>query len=84
MASVFLVPTLGLSETADAVLVNVALQLDTKGKVGFRQISPETVAAPFDLSFPEGWLGQSLLNDSTEMPSGKCTCVEAFNDPAYW
>ncbi|MEZ4832428.1 MAG: N-acetyltransferase [Caldilineaceae bacterium] len=54
------------------------------GKVGFRQISPEAVVAPFVLSYPEGWLGQSLLDEPTEMPSGRCTCVEAFNNSAYW
>ena len=53
-------------------------------KVGFRVISHETIKAPYELSQPEGWLGQSLVNDSMETLSGRCTCVEAFRDPAYW
>jgi len=53
-------------------------------KVGFHPISHETIRAPFELSQPEGWLGQSLLGDSIEGLSGGCTCVEALNNPAYW
>ncbi|MBD2311863.1 N-acetyltransferase [Desertifilum sp. FACHB-1129] len=53
-------------------------------KVGFRTISSETVKAPFTLSQPKGWLGQSLSGDSIETLSGKCTCVEALSDPRYW
>ncbi|MBI1298871.1 GNAT family N-acetyltransferase [bacterium] len=76
----------GLKELKDAGVGIVFTYGDPAfyGKVGFRPISPETVAAPFELSFPEGWLGQSLLDDSTEMPAGKCTCVEAFNNSVYW
>lgn len=54
------------------------------GKVGFRRISHETVRAPFALSQPEGWLGQSLAGEPVENLSGRCACVEALNDPAYW
>ena len=53
-------------------------------KVGFRAISHETVKPPFGLSQPEGWLGQSLIGNSIETLSGRCGCVEAFRDPAYW
>lgn len=53
-------------------------------KVGFHQISPTTIRAPFQLSQPEGWLGQSLIKNSIESLSGSCTCVNAFNDPVYW
>lgn len=53
-------------------------------KLGFRPISPETICAPFTLSQPEGWLGQSLSGDSLETLSGGCTCVAALNDSAYW
>ncbi len=53
-------------------------------KVGFHQISHATVKAPFELSQPEGWLGQCLDNEPIEALSGSCKCVEAFNDPAYW
>jgi len=53
-------------------------------RVGFRHISHETVRAPFELSQPEGWLGQSLVGNSMETLSGRCTCVEALCNPAYW
>jgi predicted N-acetyltransferase YhbS len=53
-------------------------------KVGFRRISHETVRAPFELTQPEGWLGQSLLDVPIEALSGSFTCVEALNDPTYW
>ena len=53
-------------------------------KVGFRAISHEAIRAPFELSQPEGWLGQSLVGNSIETLSGGCTCVEAFREPAYW
>lgn len=53
-------------------------------KVGFQQISPTTIRAPFQLSQPDGWLGQSLSGKSIETLSGGCTCVNAFNDPVYW
>jgi len=53
-------------------------------KVGFQSISHETVIAPFELSQPEGWLGQALATDSLETLSGKCTCVEALSDLKYW
>lgn len=53
-------------------------------KVDFQQISPATIRAPFKLSQPEGWLGQSLGETSIEKLSGACTSVTAFNDPVFW
>ena len=53
-------------------------------KVGFHPISPDMIAAPFELSQPEGWLGQSLTGDVIESIPGECTCVKALDDPAYW
>jgi len=53
-------------------------------KVDFHQISHRTVNAPFNLSQPEGWLGQSLVGDPIEALAGRCTCVEALNNPVYW
>jgi len=54
------------------------------GKVGFRQLSPMVIKAPFQLSQPEGWLGQSLVEHAIESLSGQCRCVDALNDPAFW
>jgi len=53
-------------------------------KVGFEQISAEIARAPFQLSLPEGWLGQSLAGDPIEPVSGVSRCVEAFNRPEIW
>ena len=54
------------------------------GKVGFHPISPEVIRAPFELTQPEGWLGQSLCGDAIRTLSGSCTCVAALMDPVYW
>ncbi len=53
-------------------------------KVGFQPISEEIVKAPLTLTYPEGWLAQSLLGDHMEPIPGKPSCVEAFNKPDYW
>ena len=53
-------------------------------KVGFLPLSQDMIAAPFELSQPEGWLGQSLTDDSIEPISGRCSCVKALDNPAYW
>lgn len=53
-------------------------------RVGFSPISDEVILPPFALSQPEGWLGQSLADVSIVSLAGKCSCVPALNDPAYW
>ncbi len=53
-------------------------------KVGFHHISHESIKAPFKLSQPEGWLGQSLIGNSIEALSGSCTCVKALSNPVHW
>ncbi|WP_024327448.1 GNAT family N-acetyltransferase [Thioalkalivibrio sp. AKL19] len=53
-------------------------------KVGFEHVPQEVAKAPFKLTHPEGWLGQSLDGGSLELPLGQAYCVEAFNDPQYW
>ena len=53
-------------------------------KVGFRSISKDAIRPPHELSQPEGWLGQSLTDDSLETISGRCSCVKALDNPAYW
>ena len=54
------------------------------GKVGFAPISEADVAAPYPLQYPQGWLGQSLDGVFDLPVKGACTCVPAFQDPAYW
>jgi putative acetyltransferase len=53
-------------------------------KVGFSPVKEETIKAPVQLTYPEGWLGQSLVGQSIEPIAGQPTCVEAFNKPGYW
>lgn len=53
-------------------------------KVGFKYI-PESIAkAPLKLTYPEGWLAQSLVSENVEPISGDSTCVNALNDQQYW
>ena len=44
----------------------------------------ESIEAPFALSQPEGWLGQSLDEVPIKSRSGRCKCVKALNDPVFW
>ena len=76
----------GLSDLADRGVAFVLTYGDPTfyRKVGFQQISSTTIKAPFRLSQPEGWLGQSLSGKSIETLTGACACVNAFNDPVYW
>ena len=53
-------------------------------KVGFSLISEKLVKAPLTLSYPEGWLGQSLVSDEIEPIAGGSHCVEALNKPEIW
>ena len=53
-------------------------------KVGFQTISEELIKAPFALSMPEGWIGQSLINDNIEGIKGDSYCVEAISVASFW
>lgn len=53
-------------------------------KVGFRPLSQDVIQAPLELSQPEGWLGQSLTDDSIGPIPDRCSCVKALDNPAYW
>jgi len=53
-------------------------------KVGYNIISEEKVKAPINLSYPEGWMAQSLIDNEVSPISGNSYCVEAINDPKYW
>ncbi len=57
---------------------------DFYSKVGFSQITEDIVKAPLKLTYPEGWLGQSLLSDKIEPIAGNSFCVEGLNKPEYW
>lgn len=54
------------------------------GKAGFAPISETVVKAPLKLSFPHGWLAQSLQNHPIMPMQGAIRCVGALNDQKYW
>ncbi len=67
--------------------VDVALtygDINFYAKVGFAQITEDVARAPQPLSYPEGWLGQSLASETLVPLRGALTCVAALDDPAYW
>ncbi len=53
-------------------------------KVGFSLVTEKLAKAPLTLTYPEGWLGQSLVSDEIEPITGDSYCVEALNKPEYW
>lgn len=53
-------------------------------RVGFRPLSQDVIRPPYELSQPEGWLGQMLTSEPLESVTGRCSCVRAFDDRAYW
>jgi len=53
-------------------------------KVGFSIIAEKVVKAPLKLTYPEGWLGQSLVSDEIKPIKGNSFCVEALNKPELW
>ena len=53
-------------------------------KVGFKYISESIAKAPLILTYPEGWLAQSLVSENIEPISGNSTCVSALNSQQYW
>jgi putative acetyltransferase len=58
--------------------------LNFYSKVGFNPIKEEIVKAPFQLTYPQGWLGQSLISNSVEPIAGHSSCVKALSKPEYW
>ncbi|MCK5724403.1 MAG: GNAT family N-acetyltransferase, partial [Gammaproteobacteria bacterium] len=53
-------------------------------KVGFSLITEKLIKAPLALTYPEGWLGQSLISDEIKPITGDSYCVEALNKAEYW
>jgi putative acetyltransferase len=53
-------------------------------RTGFRQISEKFAQAPLKLSFPDGWLAQSLSNQDERPLIGPARCVPALNKPELW
>ena len=57
---------------------------DYYGKTGFAPISQATAPAPYPLSMPHGWLGQSLTTQPLKRIKGPATCVAPFATPDLW
>lgn len=53
-------------------------------KVGFGVITEKIIPAPLKLTYPEGWLAQSLVGDKIEPIAGKSYCVKELNKPEIW
>ncbi|MEO3478237.1 N-acetyltransferase [Phaeobacter sp. CAU 1743] len=53
-------------------------------KVGFRQITEQEAAAPMPLSYPHGWLGQSLTGGAFAPLVGPASCAAPFRNQEYW
>ena len=53
-------------------------------KTGFAPISQDIIQAPLDLSYPEGWIAQSLVSKAVPNIEGKPTCLPAIDNPYYW
>lgn len=53
-------------------------------KVGFMPVDEKTIKAPLKLSYPEGWIGQTLTDEEIKPIAGRSFCVEALNNPVYW
>lgn len=53
-------------------------------KTGFAPISQDLIQAPLDLSYPEGWIAQSLVDETITKVTGKPTCLKAIDSPNYW
>jgi putative acetyltransferase len=53
-------------------------------KAGFQPVSETDAVPPFVLTYPHGWLGQSLTSRPLSALIGPSSCVSALNDPVYW
>jgi len=53
-------------------------------KVGFKAISERIIPAPLKLTYPDGWLAQSLIGDEIPIIKGSSRCVKALNEQKYW
>ena len=53
-------------------------------KVGFKQISEDEIKAPCKLSYPSGWMAQSLTDHPIVAIEGETDCIEALSHQHYW
>jgi putative acetyltransferase len=53
-------------------------------RIGFSPVSEKVAKAPLKLTYPFGWLCQSLAGSEIEPIAGNSYCVAALNHPEYW
>lgn len=53
-------------------------------KVGYQPITEEIIPSPLRLTYPQGWIAQSLEGRDLKPINGKSFCVEAINQPELW
>lgn len=53
-------------------------------KVAFQPVIETQFKAPLTLSYPHGWLAQSLTGEELSGITGNSSCVPAFNKPELW
>jgi putative acetyltransferase len=71
-------------KAAGVELVMTYGDINFYAKVGFQPISEAVVKAPLKLTYPEGWIGQSLISDTVAPIAGPSACVKALDKPEYW
>ncbi|CAH0533824.1 hypothetical protein VST7929_01699 [Vibrio stylophorae] len=54
------------------------------GKVGFEQVTEAQIPAPLTLSYPHGWLAQSLTTEPLAVLIGPTACASALADQSFW
>lgn len=54
------------------------------GRAGFEPITEDQARAPFPLSLPHGWMGQSLTDEEIPVLRGPSICVSALNRDDVW
>lgn len=53
-------------------------------KDGFKQVTEDVAKAPLKLTYPEGWLTQSLVGEDIQPIPGRSIYVAALNNQKYW
>ncbi len=53
-------------------------------KVGFLQVTEQQFKAPLALTYPHGWMAQSLTDETLTPIAGESSCVAGFNKPEFW
>lgn len=53
-------------------------------RVGYKLTTEDVIPAPLKLTYPEGWLAQSLTEDEIVPIKGSSFCVDEINRPELW